>query len=154
MRWYRKKYGDKYLKSRRTPLKVLKDLLYNWFYKKEVDARIRAETIRYSQWEKEHAEAFARVADDVMRVRLEFGPTQFGCRYLLSAQMDESYMMYAANLMETGSYIIQILAAKIAREFSQIDFSRAKPIEPRSREEYKYPRWEVGGYDPTKDLKL
>jgi hypothetical protein len=146
MRWFKKKYGDQYLKSRRTPLKVLKDLLYNWLYKKEVDARIRA----YSQWAKEHEEAFARVADDVMRVRLEFGPTQFSTRFMLSAVMDESYMQHAASLKDMGPYIIQVLSAKLAREFSQIDFCRAKPIEPRCREEQKYPRYQIDSYTEPK----
>jgi predicted DNA-binding ArsR family transcriptional regulator len=50
MRWFRKKW---YSAPRRTPSKVLKDLFYNWLYKKEVDERIRHETSRYSQWEEE-----------------------------------------------------------------------------------------------------
>lgn len=68
-----------------------------------------------------------KLASEIARVRLEYGPVSYGLRYQMHVAMDQTFMMNAQSLKDLGPYIIEVLMAKIKREFAQIDFTRAKP---------------------------
>lgn len=112
--------------------------------KREYEQKVAVNERRYRELLTDHEERLARLSRDVMRIRLTFGPTQFTSRYTLSATMDESFMKHSVALKENSEYIIRMLAAKIAREFAQIDFCRAKPVDFNSSEhDVRFPRWVI-----------
>lgn len=91
----------------------------------------------YNRLSREQQEAGTKLAAQIARVRLEYGRANYGQRFTLYATMDEKFMIHATDLKEHAAYIIDYLAAMIKREFHQIDFTRMKPVVPRSFEEAK-----------------
>lgn len=81
--------------------------------------------------------AAVKLAKEIARVRLEYGGHEFGRRFTLFATMDANFMTHARDLKDMSAYIIDNLAHMIKREFGQIDFTRMKPVVPRSYEEAK-----------------
>lgn len=94
--------------------------------------------------EREKSVALAR---EVARVRMEFGPEQFGTRFTLYATMGERFVMHSRDLKDHMAYIVEVLASMIKREFSQIDFSRVKPIDPRPGDKYPVFRIDPKSHD-------
>ena len=89
--------------------------------------------------EERQQESWAKLAKEILRVRLEFGPEKFGTRFTLYVTMCESFMLNAMDLKTNAPYLLEVLTAKIAREFKQIDFARAKPdVEALRRREVRY----------------
>lgn len=95
-------------------------------------------------------EQATRLAREISRIRLEFGPEQYGMRFQMYVTMDERFMLNVQNLKDMGPYIIDKLTLLIKREFAQIDFTRMKPVVPRSYDEARRfpPRW----YADTKEM--
>jgi len=89
-------------------------------------------------------ERFAGLAKDVARVRLEFGPTQFGSRFTLYATFDENFIYHSHDLKSFAPVVLEMLTAKIRREFSTIDFGRAKRVMPDGPTPERYPRFRLG----------
>lgn len=96
--------------------------------------------------EEERAKGVA-LAREVARIRMEYGPEQFGTRFTLYATMGERFVMYSQDLKTHMSYIVEVLAEMIKREFNQIDFSRVKPIDPRPGDKYPVFRIEPKSHD-------
>jgi len=83
--------------------------------------------------------ALAMVSKEVLRLKLEYGPFEFGNRYVMYATMATSLAERSYNLKEMAEVIITQLSHMIVREFKQIDFSRVKPFPPSDY-------WPRGGY--------
>ena len=109
-----------------------------------LEQRLKDERIRHSQ-DLARAEEFgSKLAGEIARMRLEFGPQKFGTRFVLYVTMDENFMLNARDLKDYAGYVIEILAAKVKVEFQQIDFSRAKPVVPdRMPREGEYPVFRI-----------
>lgn len=91
----------------------------------------------------------AKLAKEIARVRLEYGPANYGQRFTLYATMDANFMRHARDLKEMSSYIIDHLAAMIKKEFYQIDFTRMKPVIPATYEEARQgPRFYIDSDGP------
>ena len=73
----------------------------------------------------------ARLANEIARIRMEFGPQKYGTRFQMYVTMDETFMMNAQDLRTFAPYIVDKLSALIKREFSTIDFARVQPIVPK-----------------------
>jgi hypothetical protein len=82
-----------------------------------------------------------RLANEIARVRLDFGPARYGARFTMQVSMDENFMGNARDLKEVGPYVIEMLTMKIRREFAQIDFGRVKPVMPATRSDA--PVWRI-----------
>jgi hypothetical protein len=74
--------------------------------------------------------AAQRLANEILRIRLEFSRKNFGNRFTLYVTFEEQFMLQARDLKDMSAYIIDMLCAKLKREFYQIDFTRMKPVVP------------------------
>jgi hypothetical protein len=94
-------------------------------------------------------ERMASVAREIARVRLEISKTaSYGTRFMMTATMEQGFMMGAANLKDIGPYIIEHLTALIRREFAQIDFTRMKPVVPDTQPGKDWrPSWVLDSQD-------
>lgn len=88
-----------------------------------------------------------RLAREVTRVKLEFGPMKFGTQWTMHATMADSFVRNSHDLKDNAEAIITRLAHMIVREFKQIDFSRIKPID-QGPDVSRLPRYEVFPKEP------
>jgi hypothetical protein len=95
------------------------------------------------------AERCAKVASEIARIRLEYGPTQYGGRFQLWVSFEETMIRQIRDIKEYGPLIIEMLCAKIKREFNTIDFARIRPIMPSWSERHDMPRFTLFS-DPDK----
>jgi hypothetical protein len=110
------------------------------------DGKARAERDRASLGIREAEDKLAKVSAEVLRLRLEYGPDDWGSRYTLFATMRQSFIERTHNLKEIAGYIIENLSHRLRAEFAQVDFSRVKPVrfDPDLKgNRDRFPVWEI-----------
>lgn len=113
--------------------------------KADYEKRLKSIQTRHLLDLEERDKQSAKLAKEIARVTLEFGPSSYGRnRFVMYAQMDERFMLHSRDLKEIGPYVVQCLGHMIQREFAKIDFDRAQPVMPSSWETRKDPpRWRI-----------
>lgn len=99
--------------------------------KAEYDRKLKQQQDRFDLIRAQDEDKYNGLVKEIAQIRLEWGPQKFGSRFSLYVRMDESFIHGVRDLKEYGPYVVDRLAMLIKREFSQIDFCRVKPIEPR-----------------------
>lgn len=105
-------------------------------YEAAANARAKAAELAFQQRADMADAQVAKLAKEILRLKLEWGPGRFGSRFTIYARLSEQFVLNTRDLKEFGPFVVDKLAMLVKREFAQIDFARAQPV-----------RWDYDEYD-------
>ncbi len=147
---WRKATRRRFKNSYRQSLKVARDKFNDRLVAilAEHKAELKTRDIQRRQFEERVQEDATKLAHEIARIRLEFGPQRFGTRFQMYVTMDEAFMLNAQDLKTYSGFIVDKLSMLIKREFATIDFARAQVLVPKLADmQNRYPTFYIDTRD-------
>jgi len=93
----------------------------------ELEIAKRCEADRAGRDIKAAQDELLRVSRELMRLKVEFGPVEYGYRFTLMARMSDTMARHGHEVRDIGGIVIRRLAAELCCKLTEIDFTRMKP---------------------------